>query len=410
MPREQLSAARLSRAIYIAVFATTLSCGGSGGLAQGTDFNAAPPNARDQQPAFAQQTRAPVLPDTIPLVTTVIAGGLDRPWGIATLPEGGWLVTERGGQLRIISPQGAISAPITGLPKPRVAGQGGLLDVVISPNFATTPRIWWSYAEARSDTDTGLSVASGLLSADRRAVHDVQVIFRQEPAWASSKHFGSRLVFDADGALFITTGDRGTPMGRALAQDPATHIGKVLRILPEGGAAPGNPNLPGWQPEVWSRGHRNIQGATLGPDHQLWTIEHGARGGDELNHPQSGKNYGWPLVAYGEDYIGLALGQGLTAADGIEQPLYYWDPVIAPSGMAFYSGAMFPEWEGHLLIGALAGTALVRLQLDGTKVIGEARHLQNFDRIRDVEIAPDGSILILTDGDDGALIRLTRVQ
>src|SRR5690606_25918589 len=220
-------------------------------------------------------------------------------------------------------------------------------------------------------------------------------------------HFGSRLIFDRDGALFVTTGERSLPEPRKLAQDISTHLGKVLRIDPMGGAAVGNPQLEGGLPEIWSWGHRNIQSAALGPDGALWTVEHGPRGGDELNRPERGKNYGWPVVTYGKDYSGRPIGQGITAAEGIEQPLYYWDPVIAPSGMVFYEGETFSGWQGSVLIGGLASQALVRLTLDGTRVTGEARYLQGGSRVRDVDVADDGSVMILTDSDDGALIRLT---
>lgn len=391
----------------ITVLAAALTALGAGS-ARAQDFNAAPPNASNQQPAFPGQTRAPVLADDIELETRVIATGLDHPWGIARLPDGGWLVTERSGSLRRIGPDGAKSDPIGGLPEVDARGQGGLLDVVLAPDFDSSRRIYWSFAEPRGGGKNATAVATGTLNDDLTAVEGASVIFQQQPAWKSDKHFGSRLVFDRDGMLFVTTGERSNPEPRVLAQDVTTHLGKVLRIKPDGGAAPGNPPIPNGQPEIWSWGHRNLQSAALAPDGTLWTVEHGPQGGDELNRVQSGRNYGWPIITYGEDYSGAPIGNGETARDGMEQPVYYWDPVIAPSGLAFYEGAMFPEWDGDLLIGGLVAQALVRLQVQGDKVTGEARHLQGIGRVRDVEVQPDGSLVLLIDADDGKLVHVTR--
>lgn len=375
--------------------------------ANAQDLNARPPNATGQRPAFAGQTRAPPIQDDIALETTVVASGLVNPWGMAQLPDGRWLVTERPGRLRLIGRDGSVSAPIRGLPKVDARGQGGLLDVAIRDDFSVSRRIWWSYAEPRGDGMNVTSVATGVLSADGTELSDVRVIFRQEPAWRSTYHFGSRLVFDRSGALFVTTGERSLPEPRQLAQDVGTHLGKVLRIDPDGGPAAGNPAIEGGRPEIWSYGHRNIQSAALGPDGALWIVEHGPRGGDELNRPRAGRNYGWPVITYGEDYSGQPIGDGLTARDGMEQPLYYWDPVIAPSGLVFYDGDMFPAWRGSLLIGGLAGQALVRLTLEGERITGEARYFQGRWRVRDVDVAQDGSVMILTDAANGALIRIT---
>ncbi|MBT9386062.1 PQQ-dependent sugar dehydrogenase [Pseudooceanicola sp. CBS1P-1] len=381
--------------------------GATTGCAGAVSFNDAPPNAAGQSPAFKGQTRAPERPATPTLSRQVLASGLEHPWGMDALPDGSWLVTERPGRLRRIGANGTVSDPIRGLPDVDARGQGGLLDVLVDPDFPQTRRIWWSYAEPRGAGRNGTAVATGQLSADGGSLNAVQVIFRQEPAWASTLHFGGRLVMDRDGALFLTTGERSLPAARQLAQDPATHLGKVLRLAPLGGAAPGNPAAPGMAPEVWTLGHRNIQAAALAPDGALWTIEHGPRGGDELNRLRPGANYGWPVITYGEDYSGRPIGAGITAAEGMEQPVYYWDPVIAPSGMAFYDGALFPDWRGSLLVGGLAGQALVRLTLSGARVTAEARYLRGQGRIRDVAVAPDGAVMILTDADDGALIRLT---
>lgn len=376
-------------------------------VAEAQDFNTAPPNAPDQRPAFAGQTRAPVIDDGVELDTTIVARGLVHPWGMARLPDGRWLVTERPGRMRRIGPDGTVSPPIRGLPEVDARGQGGLLDVAIRPDFERTRRVWWSYAEPRPDGTNGTTVATGVLSADATELTAVRVIFRQQPGWRSTLHFGSRLVFDRSGALFVTTGERSLAEPRRLAQDVGTHIGKILRIDPEGGPAKGNPTIPGGLPEIWSYGHRNVQAATLDAEGALWTVEHGARGGDELNRPEPGRNYGWPIITYGEDYSGGPIGAGLTAKEGLEQPIYYWDPVIAPSGMALYDGAMFPSWRGSFLIGGLAGQALVRLTMAGGRVTGEARHLRGLWRIRDVDVDADGAVMILTDAPNGALVRLT---
>ncbi|MBY5972271.1 PQQ-dependent sugar dehydrogenase [Ferrimonas balearica] len=375
--------------------------------ASAQDFNAAPPNAADQQPAFEGQTRAPVLEDEVTLDRAVVVDGLEHPWGMDQLPDGRWLVTERPGRLRIVTPGGEVSDPVEGLPQVDDRRQGGLLDVQVRDDFDETRRVWWSYAEPREGGETGTAVATGLLSEDGSAMEEVEVIFRQMPGWASTMHYGSRLVFDGSGALFVTTGERSLPEPRQLAQDPSAHLGKVLRIDPMGGAMPGNPQIEGGAPEVWSLGHRNIQAAALGPNGALWTIEHGPRGGDELNRPEPGGNYGWPVITYGIDYNGSPIGNGETASPEMQQPLYYWDPVIAPSGMDFYEGEMFPEWQDSILVGALAGQALVRLELDGTSVTGEARYLQGQGRVRDVDVAADGAVMILTDADNGELVRLT---
>ena len=370
------------------------------------DFNAAPPNASGQQPAFQGQTRAPPINDDTQLTTTVLADGLENPWGMAELPDGSWLVTERGGRMRHVRADGSLSEPIRGVPKVVAQGQGGLLDVAIRDDFERTRRVWWSFSESRGNDGNATAVATGILASDGSALSDVRVIFRQQPAWLSRNHFGSRLVFDRTGALFVTTGERSLPEPRQLAQDVGTHLGKIIRINPDGGAAEGNPHIEGGLPEIWSYGHRNLQAAALGPDGALWTVEHGPRGGDELNRPEAGKNYGWPIITYGQDYSGRPIGDGITARDGMEQPIYYWDPVIAPSGLAFYDGAMFPAWRGSALIGGLSSRSLVRLTLEAGRVSGEARYLEGTGRVRDVAVARDGSIMLLTD-DGGQLLRIT---
>ena len=369
--------------------------------------NQAPPNAPNQKPAFENQTRAPELSDGVAVRQQVVIRGLDSPWGLALLPDGAWLITEKPGRMRLFA-DGALSEPLKGLPKVDARGQGGLLDVAVAPDFAQSRRVWFSYAEPREGGKNGTAVATGTLSADGTALEGVEVIFRQDPAWASDKHFGSRIVPDGRGGIFVTTGERSVIDARPLAQDVNTHLGKVLHIDGKTGAPlSGNPFAQGGgKPEIWSWGHRNIQSAALDGQGRLWTVEHGAKGGDELNRPEAGKNYGWPVITYGVEYSGKTIGKGLTQAEGMEQPVYYWDPVIAPSGMAIYDGAMFPEMRGDILIGGLKSASVVRLKLQGDQVAGEQHLAQGIGRVRDVAVAPDGALMVLTD--EGALVRLER--
>lgn len=377
------------------------------------DFNSAPPNVPTQQPAFSGQTRAPVIAPQFNIEATVLTDALRAPWGMALLPDGGLLITEKAGTLRHLGPDGALSEPISGILPVNSGGQGGLLDIAIGPDFAQSRQIWWSFAETRQGGKTGTTVATGQLAEDLTALQDVRVIFRQEPAWDSTLHYGSRLVFDSNGMLFVTTGERSHPEPRQLAQDLTTHLGKVLRIAPQTGRPAAENGVftdQGAMPEIWSYGHRNLQSAAIEPaTGRLWTVEHGPRGGDELNQPQAGKNYGWPVITYGQEYSGQPIGQGITAQDGMEQPVYYWDPVIAPSGMAFYEGAMFPEMQGDILIGGLVAQALVRLKLENDRVTGEERLAQGIGRVRDVAVAADGAIYLLVE-DRGQLVRITRAD
>ena len=337
-----------------------------------------------------------------------VVDGLDRPWSFAFLPDGTILVTEKAGALRTIGADRTLSQPITGLPEVAAVGQGGLLDVALHPNFAQTRLVFLSFAEPREDGNNATSVVRGRLSEDLRSLSDVKVIFRQQPATTGGQHFGSRLAFDRTGALFITTGDRLHL--RELVQRTDNHIGKIIRITEDGDIPADNPKPEGWLPEIWSVGHRNLQGATIHPETgQLWTVEHGAKGGDELNHPEAGKNYGWPDVTYGHEYSGETIGEGLTAQEGIEQPVHYWDPSIAPSGMVFYTGDRYPQWKGNLFVGALVQKHLARLVLDGDKVVEEQRLYDGRSRIRDVRQGPDGYLYILTDeaAPMGRIMRVT---
>jgi aldose sugar dehydrogenase len=302
-----------------------------------------------------------------------------------------------------------LSPALKGVPQVVASGQGGLLDVALSPDFASSNAVYFCFSEPREGGTNGSSVARAKLVADGEGgrLDDLKIIFRQEPATTGAMHFGCRLVFARDGNLFVTLGERFH--SRDKAQDLGTHFGKVVRIRPDGGAPTDNPfvNKAGARPEIWSYGHRNPQAAALHPiSGKLWTVEHGARGGDEVNIPQAGKNYGWPIITYGRDYSGAKIGEG-TAKAGMEQPIYYWDPSIAPSGMAFYTGDLFPEWKGNLFVGALAGRALHRLVLDGDRVVGEERLLRDLgERIRDVRSGPDGALWLLTDSPEGQLLRV----
>ncbi len=365
------------------------------------------PNA-DYAPAFPGQTRADALPPT-PVAVETFAEGLDSPWGIAPLPDGGWLVTERSGALRRLGPDGAVSPPVAGVPEVDARRQGGLLDVMTGPDFADTRRVWLTYAKP-VEGGTVTAAATGVLSADGARLEDVRDIFVQTPPSPTPMHYGSRIVLAPDGAsVFITTGEHSAARERVLAQDLGTTYGKVVRVDPLTGVAlPSNPFVgQDGDDTIWSYGHRNPQGAAIGPDGALWTVEHGPRGGDELNRPEAGANYGWPEISYGIEYRGAPIPGGRTAAPGMEQPVYYWDPVIAPGGMVFYDGGLF-DWSGDLLIGGLVGDAVVRLRLQDGRVTGEERVAEGIGRVRDVEVAPDGSVLALIDAPApfGAIMRL----
>jgi aldose sugar dehydrogenase len=354
-----------------------------------------PPNAPDQEPAFPGQTRAPSRVANVAFDTRVVASGLENPWSIAFLPDGALLVTERPGRMRIVSADGALSPPLGGVPAVDARGQGGLLDVTLDPSFAQSSLVYFSYSEPR-DGGNGTAVARGRLVREGGArLADVQVIWRMTPTMNSTFHFGSRLVFTPDGFLFVTLGERGG--GRSQARELGSAFGKIVRIRPDGTAPPDNPfaGQAGALPEIWSVGHRNVQAAALHPQTgALWVVDHGPRGGDEVNVVRPGKDYGWPLATYGLDYDGTPIGEGITSAPGVEQPVYYWDPSIAPCGMAFYDANAFPAWRGSLFVGALAGTHLVRLTIDGERIIGEERLLVDEGRIRDVRVGPAGTVFV----------------
>ena len=340
----------------------------------------------------------------------VIADGLSHPWAIDFLPDGRMIVTERSGTLRLVTQAGDKSEPIKGLPKSDVGGQGGLLDVAIHPNFVENRLIYWSFSQAGKGGNS-TAVARGRLSEDGTALKEVRVIFSQKPKVSSRQHFGSRLVFDGKGHLFVTLGERSADKFRVQAQDLGSHLGKVVRLIEDGTVPPDNPfvNKAGALPEIWSYGHRNPQAAAINPaTGALWEIEHGPKGGDEINLPLPGKNYGWPVISYGKNYSGTPVGSGKSKMAGMEQPIYQWTPVIAPSGMAFYTADLFPQWKGNLFVGGLAAEALVRLELDGAKVTHEERLLRELGlRIRDVAQGPEGALYVVTDADDGMIFRLS---
>ena len=349
--------------------------------------------------------------DTVSVDAEAIATGLEHPWGLDFLPDGSAVVTERAGRIRIFS-EGKLSEPVKGVPKVAVGGQGGLLDIAVAPDFASSGRIFFSFSEP-GDNGAGTAVASARLVRDGASprLDDVKVIFSMNKKTPVGRHFGSRLVFHPDGTLFISTGDRGQG---DRAQDMNDHAGAVLRINADGTIPADNPSPDGSKhlPEIWSKGHRNAQGMVFDPVvGSLLTVEHGAKGGDEINRPEAGKNYGWPVVSFGVDYSGAKLGVG-TAAAGYEQPIHYWDPSIAPSGLVSYQADMFPEWKGDLITGSLKFQLVSRIDRDDTgAIIGEERMFDGeFGRIRDVTVAPDGAIWLVTDEENGQIIRLSRAD
>lgn len=385
------------------------------------------PNAPDQKPAFPGQTRACAVASKTAFDVTVLAKGLDKPWAVEPLPNGDFLITEKTGQLRIVSAKGEVGPPIGGLlpigsggvssesgqgglPPITARGQGGLLDVALSPNFEKDQTIFWSFSEQRTG-GSGTSVARGVLSEDRKNLKEVRVIFRAMPTYDNGLHFGSRLAFGPDGKLFITLGDRFDKLvTRPQAQQLNSHLGKVIRINPDGSVPSDNPFVGQKDalPEIWTLGHRNIQSASFDDQGRLWTVEHGAQGGDELNLIEKGKNYGWAVITYGEEYSGEPIAGGATKKEGYEQPVYYWDPVIAPSGAQVYTGKLFPEWRGNIFIGGLREQRLVRLVLKDNRVVGEEHLLTDRgQRIRDVRQGPDGALYVVTDQSNGELWKIT---
>jgi glucose/arabinose dehydrogenase len=377
---------------------------------QGPPVEQGAPNVDYLAPAFPGQTRAPAVKARTALEVREIAGGFDKPWAIAFLPDRRMLVTEKPtGRLFIVAPDGKKSPPVAGLPKVDGRNQGGLLDVELAPDFAQSKLLYWTYYEPR-DGGNGLAVARGkLVEGDKPRVDAVQVVFRMMPTMDSTLHAGGRLVWAPDGDLFVTLGERSILPGRVQARDLQSHLGKIVRIEPDGSVPEDNPFVgrADARPEIWSSGHRNVLAAALDAKGRLWEVEMGPRGGDELNLVQKGKDYGWPTIGYGEEYSGARIHEASQGA-GMEQPVYYWDPVISPSGMAIYSGDLFPEFKGNVFIGGLSSRALVRLVLEDDRVVGEERLLTDQrSRIREVVQGPDGALYLLTDASpDGKLLRV----
>jgi aldose sugar dehydrogenase len=387
-----------------------VSSAGKSDGARPPPLETAQPNVPEFSPAFPEQTRAPLSRSTTPIRAEVVARGLEKPWALAFLPDGSMLVTEKAkGALRVLSARGEKSPPVEGVPEVDGRDQGGLLDVALAPDYATSQRIFLSYYEPRNGGN-GLAVVRGKLTlGGAPRLLEPKVVFRMEPTLDSTKHAGGRLVFAPDGLLFVTLGERSILEGRMQAEDLTSHLGKIVRITEDGAAPPDNPFVgeAGARPEIWTRGHRNVLAADLDAEGRLWVVEMGPRGGDELNLIAKGRDYGWPTIGYGEEYSGAKLHER-TAAPGLEQPVYYWDPVISPGSLTIYRGALFPEWRGHFFVAGLSSKALVRLVLDGDKVVGEERLLTDLGaRIREVVEGPDGALYLLTDADDGVLYRVT---
>ena len=368
-----------------------------------------PANSPDYKPAFAGQTRIGGVTTTTPYEGNAISTALTRPWGITVLPDGRLLITEKGGNMRIATTDGQLSAPITGIPPVANAGQGGLLGLTIDPDFATNRMVYWVFSEKLPEGNL-TAVAKGSLSRDEQRIENAVVIYRALPAFPNNMHFGGRVLVGRDGYLYVSTGERSDLQTRPQAQDLASGFGKVVRITKDGQPAPGNPfaNRAGARPEIWSYGHRNPQGLAFHPQTgDLWLSEMGPRGGDELNLVREGRNYGWPTIGYGIEYNGQKVGAGITQQEGLEQPVYYWDPVLSPSGMTFYSGDAIPEWRNNVFICGLNSKHIARLVLNNNRVVGEERLLANENqRFRDITQGRDGALYAVTD--EGRLYRIAR--
>ena len=395
-----------------------------GAMAVGLVAVAQPPaetrdsNKAGYKPAFAGQTRAPNLTtDTKFDVTTVVASGIATPFSVEFLPGGKFLISERlAGQFRIADKDGKLSPPIKdGVPAVVARGQAGLLDIALDPNFATNQTIYWSYSEPQADGTNNTAVAKAkLVDGAQPKLENVKVIYHQRPALNSPLHFGSRLVFAKDGTLFVTQGERSILPGRMQAQDLKSGLGKIVRINTDGSIPKDNPFVAGKDgalPEIWSYGHRNVQGAFLHPaTGELWELEHGPQGGDEINIARKGKDYGWPTITYGVEYgaANTKIDEGAAKA-GMEQPLYYWDPVIAPGGLAYYNADLFPKWKGSVFAAGLNSDYVARLTMDGEKVKGEERlkFSDKKERYRDIGVGPDGALYLLTDGPEARLLKVT---
>ena len=401
--------------IFFSSFVILIGCSGGddvtddpNGPAVGSPVETNPANT-NYSPAFAGQTRIGGVQTTTPFEARVVTSALSAPWGITSLPDGRLMVTQKGGQLRIVTTAGAVGSPITGLPAVNSSGQGGLLGLCIDPQFATNRMVYWVFSEQLAG-GTLTAVAKGRLSDNETSVENAMVIYRAAPTANSNAHYGGRILFDSNGNLFVSTGERSNLNTRPLSQSVTAALGKIVRITTDGQPAPGNPTFTGAGalPELYSIGHRNPQGLAIHPaTGDLWQSEHGPRGGDEINRVTAGANYGWPVITYGIEYSGQPIGAGIQQQNGLEQPIYYWDPVISPSGITFYKGNRMPEWENNLFIGALSGQHIARLIIENNKVIGEERLLENENqRFRDVTQGTDNALYAITDA--GRLYRIDR--
>ncbi|GAB2537763.1 PQQ-dependent sugar dehydrogenase [Spirosoma aerophilum] len=365
------------------------------------------PNSPSYRPAFPGQTRIAGIQSSTPYEGKVLTEALKSPWGITSLPDGRLLITEKEGTMRIVTTAGKVSDAITGIPKVNPSGQGGLLGIRVDPAFETNRMVYWVFSEPSAEGNL-TAVAKGKLSADEKKIEGAMVIYRATPAYKGNLHYGGRILVASDGNLLISTGERSDKVTRPQAQSLTSGLGKVIRITKEGKPAPGNPfaGQAGARPELYSYGHRNVQSLAIDPvTGDLWEGEFGPRGGDELNHIKPGKNYGWPTITYGIEYSGEKVGEGIQQKEGYEQPVYYWDPVVSPSGMTFYNSDAIPEWKNNLFIGALSGMHILRLVIKDGKVVGEERLLSNdYQRFRDITQGKDGALYAVTD--QGRLYRV----
>ncbi|WP_316795408.1 PQQ-dependent sugar dehydrogenase [Pedobacter agri] len=378
------------------------------GLTDGPGVETSQPNT-NYAPAFAGQTRVKAVRTTVAFQGTAISTGLTAPWGITALPDGRLLITQKAGTMRIATTSGTLSLPISGIPAVNSSGQGGLLGLCIDPQFASNRMIYWVFSENVTG-GTQTSVAKGRFAQNEQSIENATVIYRAGPAYNGTLHYGGRILFDRTGNLIVSTGERSDLATRPLAQSVTSGLGKIIRINTNGQPAAGNPTFSaaGALPELYSIGHRNPQGLALHPTSgEIWQSEHGPRGGDEINRLQAGRNYGWPTITYGIEYSGSAIGAPIQQQNGLEQPAYYWDPVISPSGMVFYTGNRIAEWQNNLFIAALSGTHIVRLVVENNRVIGEERLLTSENqRFRDITQGTDNMLYAITDG--GRLYRIDR--